>query len=59
MLIVILDFHPTILELPRVPVIYANSARQYGPVSGMYDEETDLALICEVTGGTFLLTLYL
>ncbi|XP_046649564.1 muscle M-line assembly protein unc-89-like [Daphnia pulicaria] len=40
-----------VVQLPRAPVIYANSARQYGPVSGMYDEGTDLALICEVTGG--------
>lgn len=40
-----------VVQLPRVPVIYANSARQYGTVSAMYDEGTDLALICEVTGG--------
>nr|CAH0104441.1 unnamed protein product [Daphnia galeata] len=40
-----------VVQLPRVPVIYANSARQHGPVSGIYDEGTDLALICEVTSG--------
>ena len=48
-----------IAELPKAPVIYDNSVRQIGIVTGMYDEGSDLALICEVADGTFyLLTTY-
>lgn len=53
MLIVILDFLLRFLELPKAPVIYANSIRQPGIATTMYDEGTKLILICEVADGKF------
>ncbi len=42
---------PRFTELPPVPVIYINGARQVSLIAGPYDENTDLSLICEVAGG--------
>lgn len=41
-------------ELPPVPVIYINGARQVASVAGPYDENTNLSLICEVAGGIII-----
>ena len=40
-----------ISELPKIPVIYDNDQKQFASVAGPYDEGSDQAFVCAVTGG--------
>ena len=44
--------HRDWIELPTVPNIYVNGVLEYGAVTDLHDEGTDLDLSCEVPGGT-------